>query len=123
MILIFGGYYQGKLSFAKSNFSFATTDCYNCTTDINFSYPVLYNLDQYFLHLVEANLSPTDFIEANLIKLQDKIIILTDISCGVVPTSAPLRQWREEVGRCMLLLSKEATEVYRIYCGLPTRLK
>ena len=123
MILIFGGSYQGKLDFAQEQFNIRKQDCYDCLHTVDFSYPVLYNLDKYIFHLIENDICPTDFISNNLENFQDKIVILTDISCGVVPTDTVLRQWREEVGRCMVIFSKRSDEVYRVYCGLATKLK
>lgn len=123
MILIFGGSYQGKLDLAKEKFNITHQDCYDCTFAVDFSYKVLYNLDKYIFHLIENDIHPTDFVLNNLNRFQDKIVILTDNSCGVVPTDAVLRQWREEVGRCMVIFSQNSDEVYRVYCGLSTKLK
>jgi adenosyl cobinamide kinase/adenosyl cobinamide phosphate guanylyltransferase len=55
--------------------------------------------------------------------LQNKILILDDISQGIVPMDPILRQWREATGRAMLYLSKEAKEVYRVFCGIGEKLK
>ena len=55
--------------------------------------------------------------------LTDKIIIMDDVSQGVVPIDTDRRAWREDVGRTMLWLAKEADEVHRVFCGLGQRIK
>jgi adenosyl cobinamide kinase/adenosyl cobinamide phosphate guanylyltransferase len=50
-------------------------------------------------------------------------LILQDIFCGVVPMGAENRAWRQRTGRLAQYLSKEATQVSRIFCGLEQRLK
>ena len=56
-------------------------------------------------------------------RLENKIIICTDISQGVVPRQKEQRDWREMTGRVMNYLAAEADEVIRIFCGLPHKLK
>ena len=56
-------------------------------------------------------------------ELQDKILIVNDISQGIVPMERENRDWREMTGRAMLYISKEADEVYRVFCGLGSKIK
>ena len=51
------------------------------------------------------------------------VLILEDIFCGVVPLGAENRAWRQNTGRLAQYLSREATQVSRIFCGLEQRLK
>lgn len=51
------------------------------------------------------------------------VIISDEIGNGIVPIEKQERTWREETGRMLCRLAKEAEEVYRIYCGIPTRIK
>ena len=53
----------------------------------------------------------------------DAVVIADDIFCGVVPLEAETRLWREETGRALTALAREADTVTRIFCGLPMRLK
>ena len=46
-----------------------------------------------------------------------------DISCGVIPTDEAMRKYRELVGRSLALLSKNADEVIRVFCGMGTKIK
>jgi adenosyl cobinamide kinase/adenosyl cobinamide phosphate guanylyltransferase len=54
--------------------------------------------------------------------LKNKIIICDDISSGVVPMGSEMRKWREVVGRVLALLSKNADEVVRVFCGIGSRI-
>lgn len=54
---------------------------------------------------------------------ENMILICDDISAGVVPLGADVRCWREAVGRCLAMLAARSDEVYRVFCGLETKLK
>lgn len=51
------------------------------------------------------------------------LIVSDEIGNGIVPINKEDRKWREETGRVLCELAKEADEVYRIYCGIPTKIK
>lgn len=51
------------------------------------------------------------------------LIIANEVGSGIVPMDKSDRIWREEVGRALCELAKEADEVYRVYCGIPTMIK
>lgn len=125
MILIFGGAYQGKLDFAKETFSVSDDDIFTCTEGkgIDVSAKVIYNLDQVFLHLTKEGIEAKEVLEAHIDALKDKIIIVNDISQGIVPVDPVLRAWREMTGRAMLYLAKESDEVYRVFCGIGEQIK
>ncbi len=125
MILIFGGAYQGKLEFAKENFGVTDEDVFLCTQDtkIDWTKKVLYNMDQAFLAHVREELESRDVIAEHLDDIKDKIVIVNDISQGIVPMERENRDWREMTGRAMLYLSKEADQVYRVFCGLGSKIK
>lgn len=126
MILIFGGSYQGKLAYTLERFDLAECDIYRCREDdpaIPKGKKVIYEIDKWLLGLLKAQADTKQplrqFIEANT----EAIVICNDISCGIVPAEAILRQWREAVGYTMAELSRSAHEVVRLYCGLPTKIK
>ena len=54
---------------------------------------------------------------------QDKVLIMTDVSQGIVPMDPALRVFREMNGRLMLRLAAEASEVHRVFCGIGKRVK
>lgn len=125
MILIFGGAYQGKLEFAKENFNFTEEDIFICTqeNEIDWSKKVLCDMDQVFLRHVREGKESREVLADHLKELKDKILIVNDISQGIVPMERELRDWREMTGRAMLYISKEADEVYRVFCGLGSKIK
>ena len=125
MILIFGGSYQGKLDFAKENFGVTDAEVFTCTTEneIDWSKKVLYNMDQAFLRHVREGKESREVLKEHLEELKDKILIVNDISQGIVPLERDQRDWREMTGRAMLYISKEADEVYRVFCGLGSKIK
>ena len=51
------------------------------------------------------------------------VVTITEIGSGMVPVDAEERAFRENAGRFSVLLAERADEVYRVVCGIPTRLK
>ena len=120
MILIIGGAYQGKLDFAKSAYGITDADVHTCGTgEIDFSKRCIYKIEEF----AYGHPDPIGYFKAHWEEWQDSILILQDIFCGVVPMGAENRAWRQSTGRLAQYLSKEATQVSRIFCGLEQRLK
>ena len=53
----------------------------------------------------------------------DAIVICDELGNGMVPIKKQERIWREQTGRLMIELAKQAERVERILCGLGQRLK
>ena len=125
MVLVFGGAYQGKLEYVMVQHQLSEADVFFCEgkAQIDFDKKVIYEIDKWLLEVIKAEADIKANVKAVLEHTQDKIIICNDISSGVVPVDKTLRLWREEVGRMMGQLSKQANEVVRLYVGIPTRLK
>ena len=124
MILIFGGAYQGKLSFAKGTFNLSSEDVFTCTDAyIDVSKPCIYALEEFTFACIEAGIDPLQRFQTLFPKRKNTVFICQDIFCGVVPMGAENRAWRQQTGRLCQYLSKEATQVSRIFCGLEQRLK
>lgn len=120
MVLIIGGAYQGKLEFAKQVFGLSEEDIFTCTPGkIDFSKRCIYQAQEF----VRGKEDPVGYFRTHRAQWEDKILILNDISCGVVPLGAENRVWRENTGRLMQYLAGEAQQVSRIFCGLELRLK
>jgi len=126
MILIFGGVYQGKLSFALDRFGLTENDVYRCAED-NADEPVnkkiIYELDKWILALVKADKDVETAIRGFIADNRDAVVICNDISSGVVPVDSVQRKWREAAGRALATVSQKSDEVIRLFCGIPTRIK
>ena len=123
MILIFGGAYQGKLEYAQENFNIKTvSDCSGGEAP-NFAKDAIYGIEGFVVECVRNNKEAADFFKKSRDTWQDKILICTDVSQGIVPVDADLRELREMNGRLMLYLAKEAEQVIRVFCGLGKREK
>lgn len=69
----------------------------------------------------------TDFagdFAKDLIEKNPNLIVVTDeIGYGIVPLDYGERIYREQVGRVCTALAKESEEVYRVICGIGSRVK
>lgn len=146
MILIFGGAYQGKLEYAKDNFKIETVfDCRDAvgsngevtepgTDEIagadaaKLPEPDVYadaicGLEAFVSACTKSGIEAADWFRDRRDQWQDKILIIQDQSQGIVPMDATERAAREMNGRLMIYLAGEATEVYRVFCGIGKRIK
>ena len=126
MIFITGGSFQGKLDFAKAHFGLSDSDIFLCNENaaaLDASGKCVAYVERWALNRLRAGFDPLEEIEKHLSKLEDTVVIATDISGGVVPMDAQMRAWREACGRMSALLAARSGEVWRLFCGLPQRLK
>lgn len=124
MILIIGGSYQGKLDFARERFGLADGDIFLCdenTEELSASKRCLAYIEKWALNRVRAGADPLTELPAEW--REDGVIVATDISGGVVPVDPVLRAWREACGRLTAALAARSDEVWRLFCGIPQRLK
>ena len=120
MILIIGGAHQGKLEFAKETFGLTEDDIYTCTAgEIDFSKRCIYGVEEF----TWGHPDPKAYFREHREAWENSILILRDVFCGVVPMEAETRLWRQKTGRLAQYLSKEASQVSRIFCGLEQKLK
>ena len=122
MIFVFGGAYQGKRDFVKENFSVQDGD-----------ERILDNINEWIRNLVEDNRDSDAGLDALLLDISERekelpqgrevIIIMNDVSQGLVPMDPVERAYREANGRAMIKLAGEASAVYRVFCGIGTRIK
>ena len=128
MILIVGGYCQGKRDFAKRTWNLADTDLANgaeCGADEILEKRAVYNLHLFVRRLGETIQPSTEleFFGSRIAALQNKIVISDEVGLGVVPVCGEERRWREAVGRVCCLLAQNADEVYRVNAGIPAKIK
>lgn len=110
MILIIGGAYQGKHDYARDVLGAKESD-------------LVPHVERVIRSLLEAGRDPL----AEMPRLQaawaDKVLLLEDVSCGVVPMDAGDRAFREANGRCGAYLAARAERVVRVFCGIGTVIK
>ncbi len=126
MILIFGGAYQGKLEYAKENFHVSDDEIFFChgnSLKLDLSKKVICGLENFVFACVKDDIEAKDLLSRFENNLEDKILIINDISQGIVPMDPDQRKWREMTGRTMLWLGHRADRVIRIFCGLSQDIK
>ncbi len=73
---------------------------------------------------VEKLAGKTENLEELADSLAEKrVVIATEVGCGVVPADPEERREREAAGRLAVLLASRADTVVRVICGLPQILK
>lgn len=110
MILIVGGSYQGKIEYAKQHFS---------------NHNIWNGLHLFVKEKLENNLSEEQILD-EIHKKTDEghwVLISDELGNGIVPIDEKDTKWREVTGRILILLAKEADEVYRVLLGMGQRIK
>ena len=119
MILIIGGAYQGKLEFARQ---LKGTDV-TVSDGRTISLDMITHFHEVIRRLWMEKREISVVIEEVLAKNPDITIVMDEIGYGVVPMSAEDREYRELVGHTGQLLARQAEAVYRVVCGIGTRIK
>ena len=116
MVLILGGAYQGKLTYAAKRYSLTKADIFDLSDgDPDRPYPCFTHLEA----LTKREPNPEKFLSL----FRDSILISREIGSGIVPMDPEERAWRERHGALLRRLAGEAGGVVRIFCGLPEVLK
>ena len=124
MNLIIGGAYQGKLDYAKETYGFRESDIFHCRgCEIDFSKPCIDELQEFILACIHEEEDPIVYFKHHWEDWRQSTVICDDMSSGVVPLGADMRQWRQVTGQMCQYLSREASSVTRIFCGLEQKLK
>lgn len=124
MILVFGGAYNGKLSYVKEKYNIEKDDIFYCTLDtLNFDKKVICGLHVFIREMILKGKDPLEYIKNNIEKLEEKIIITDDIGMGIVPIEKIDRTWRDTHGKCVQYLSLNSKKVIRIFFGIEKVLK
>ena len=112
MILVFGGMYQGKTDFARA-----------LSADRGQGGDPVPDLTRDIADAMSRGEDPDEYIENRLPLFRDKIVLMNDYSQGLVPMEPEQRAFREACGRAMIRLARESEEVYRVFCGIGSRIK
>ena len=119
MDLIIGGAFQGKLEYARKKYNLKKSDVCECSIDKepDLSKRCINRFERYILWCMRNDKEPQMSFP------DDKIIILNDIFCGVIPIEKEARAWREACGRAGTALAASANSVTRLFCGIPKKIK
>lgn len=134
MRLITGGAYQGKLRYAlemmsgeakdAANFETeAITDGAACEWNDLLTKPLVNHFHLWIKRMLDEGKDATALTEQIIQQNPQIVIVVNELGCGVVPTDALDRRYRETVGRICCKLAAEAEEVHRVICGIGTVIK
>ncbi len=139
-VLVTGGDCQGKLEFARAQFSAEAYVVYEgmipLTATVNRGLfdgesadgeaaghgVILNHLEKYVISHMDDEEGLYDDIMAATMKYSGCIIIGDEVGCGIVPVDEKLRRFREVYGRLMVRLARRASQVWRVYCGIGERI-
>ena len=85
--------------------------------------PVISGFHYFVRRLLWEERDVNEFIAAIEAKNPDVVITADEIGCGIVPMDPEERAWREAAGRAAEKLAADSEAVYRMVCGIATRLK
>lgn len=124
MKMIIGGAYQGKLDYAKKKYpEISWTDGDTCSEQEIFHCEGICNFHKYIERSILDGRDVSWLPEKLILRNPDIIIVTDEIGYGIVPVDKHLREYREMTGRICTELASYANEVYRVMCGIGTRIK
>ena len=123
MILVFGGAYQGKTDYAMKEFGAGTVCDLSEGGEPDFTKEIITGIDAFAGRLSAEGDDPAEYFASRRDEWKDKVLVITDISQGVVPIDKKVRAAREANGRLMIYLAGEAEQVHRVFCGIGKRIK
>lgn len=129
MELVIGGYAQGKLAYVLEKYQLSQVydeTNYEAVLERKEGRIVLNHFHLVIKSLIEKEMSLSDiqkFVSDMVSNNPDMIIISDEIGNGIVPMDKMERYYREETGRLLIELAKNAKRVVRVTCGLAQVLK
>lgn len=111
MTVIFGGAYQGKLSWAVEHFGLQEQMLCDLAEGFLPGRACYYHLEAASRRGERPDFPP------------EAVIISREVGSGIVPMDPEERAWREHHGSLLRQLCREADHVYRIFCGIAEVLK
>ena len=126
MILIVGGAFQGKKEFAAKQMHLemkAFADGMDCEMDAIYQAKGMVHFHEYIRRMLLEHKDTAHLIEKLMQKNPDIVLVGNELGYGVVPIDAFDRNYRETTGRVCTQAAAKAKEVYRVVCGIGTRIK
>lgn len=123
MILIICGRFQHELDFIYQKFNLKNEDVCYVSKNYDCNLKVIYTMNDIVEKWYEKNEDSeeavTDFCSNN----KDKIVVVHQRGCGIVPIDERLRKLRDYEGKVFAKLAQNADEVYSVTCGLGLKIK
>ncbi len=131
MILIIGGFAQGKLHYVEQHYVQCEIGQEVPVLDGTLELPagagasqaIVNHLHRYIREQLQQGTDPEETLEDFLKKHPDSILICDEIGNGIVPMEAEERIYRERTGRILERLAAQADEVVRVVCGIGQKIK
>lgn len=129
MILVVGGACQGKrqvcrrLAGAEENqYRQQLADGRVDAPEAALEKPYIAAFHLFLRQVMERGEDP-ELYTKQVIAALPEVVSMDEVGCGIVPVEKWEREYRESVGRCGQLLAAEAVEVYRVTCGISSKIK
>ena len=131
MILIIGGFAQGKLHYVKQRYVHCEDGREVTVLEGTLELPagtgalqvIVNHLHRYIREQLRQGTDPEGMIENFGREHPDCILICDEIGNGIVPMEAEERTYRERTGRILEQLAAQADEVVRVVCGIGPKIK
>ena len=134
MKLIIGGYSQGKLNYVlrkigENEYQICdgtlSDDIKSDTEEADSTNTIIIinHLHTFIKTSMQRGENPKESILDFITKYPGCILISDEIGNGIVPMDAFEREYREQTGRILIELAKEAEEVIRVICGIGQKIK
>lgn len=131
MILIIGGFAQGKLHYVKQRYVHCEDGREVTVLDgtlvlhaeTGAGQMIVNHLHRYIREQLRQGTDPEAMIENFGKEHPDCILICDEIGNGIVPMEAEERTYRERTGRILEQLAAQADEVVRVVCGIGQKIK
>lgn len=126
MILIVGGTFQGKKAFAENLLNETREhfmDGANCAFEDIYHAKVLFHFHEYIRRMLEQKMDVQHLAERLRMRNPELVLISNELGCGVVPMDVFDRNYRETTGRVCTEIASTAEAVYRVICGIGTKIK
>lgn len=125
MELIIGGHGQGQMDFADRSGRLEgrrVVSGTDCSLEDIFCCGVIAEFADYVKRF-RAELAQMNLAQMLMQKNPSIIVVTDEIGSGIVPIDRQEREYRQFHGRLCCALAKEATSVYRVICGIESRIK
>ena len=133
MILVIGGFHQGKTAFARRlaagggktgevEADIAEADGRSASLEEALHAEVVLGFHHYIKRLLQSGQDTETFVR-QVIEADPRVVVMTEVGYGIVPMEADERQYREAVGIAGQMLAAKAEGVYRLVCGIGTKIK